>query len=504
MYNGVQMMAADPLALLPGAVGQQSPAQTRPADGFESLLNLIPLSPPTESPGGQAPEDIPDVTLNAVLKQWPGEAIPVFLPGELLTLAGQETSFVPDVVGQTELPRHPSGMLLVGAELLPPDNSDGDALCLNVRVPSDVTAALPETKESAGEPQEMILPMRLRTVEYRGGRIIADAEMLTATGKDVPIRLQVNLAGSLPQLESRLSAGGGNERAVRGQAPLPRLLQELDVTSIVIERYALDEMPAVRPGFTGTIGSPGSTSGTEPGSDLTGAVRPIGGDPGAMQLQTPAVTSPTGSEPVISDSGKQQEASKLFEQLSGIAGEPSAASKAESVPVQAVSALSESSVLDAGSSEPGSDRVLDPSQVRFYDLDHKLGQLKQNPGQRITIQLMPPRLGKMELSIVSHRGLITVNLGLESTQAKQAVEQNLGQLERQLASSGIKVDAFQLHVNQPERTNMFAQIQQTYYQGGRWGHGGRNFRHTPYHQQPKNGIQLSDTGFQQELVNCLA
>jgi flagellar hook-length control protein FliK len=163
-------------------------------------------------------------------------------------------------------------------------------------------------------------------------------------------------------------------------------------------------------------------------------------------------------------------------------------------------------VSEVGSSLPQLDANNDLSQVRFYNLDQKLDQLKSNPGQKINIQLVPARLGKMELSVINHRGIVTVQLTLESMQARQSVERNLGQLERHLASSGIRVDSFQLHVNQPLRGGSFAHFQQHYDQprdgfNNRQDHGRQQYAQE---QRQMRRFGLSDNGFAQTMINCLA
>jgi len=141
--------------------------------------------------------------------------------------------------------------------------------------------------------------------------------------------------------------------------------------------------------------------------------------------------------------------------------------------------------------------------VRFYDLDQKIGQLKRNPGQSIRIQLVPSNLGQMEVSIASYRGQVTVNLTVESEQARQAVEKNLTQLEHQLASSGVKVDQFQVTVNQPAKTLAFAQAEQAY-QGSFGSRQGRGYQDSSRSQKLMQKFTPGGPSFETVMVNCLA
>jgi len=489
MYNGVQMKAADPMALLMGSAGQTPPAGPEAAAGFDNLLNLVPSAPSMNSLGVQPGQGAPETIMDIIKNGWSGDMIPLLAPQELIALSGQGLPTALDTASYAGQPPEMNGTVLVGAEILPPDDINDDMLYLNVRSLGD-SAQLPGFSNGDNEAQEMILPMRLRTVELRGGQIIADAGMQTATGKEIPIRLKLDIAGSTLSSDAANSTEQTGNKA-RSHAPLPRLLQELDVRMIVIEQVALDEAPTLRPGQPSTRGI---------GEQSPGVVDRLPG--GAISGQSPISPLQATDDPGLSsqNSDRQRELSTLFQQMNGTdAGGPSAA-EPELSPMQAITAAQ---MAEAGTSKPASDPPSDVDQVRFYDLDHKLNQLRQNPGQRIKIQLMPPRLGRMELSVVSHRGLVTVNLTVESTQAKQAVEHNLPQLEQRLAVSGIKVDTFQLHVNQADRWNAFAQGQHQYYHGGHGSHRGRDFRQTPYNRRG-DGTHLSDAGFQQELVNCLA
>jgi len=163
------------------------------------------------------------------------------------------------------------------------------------------------------------------------------------------------------------------------------------------------------------------------------------------------------------------------------------------------------SMVEPGMATPQPETTEYSARVRFYDLDSKLDQLKRNPGQVIRIQLVPAKLGKMDLSIISHRGLVTVRLTLDSLAAKQAVERNLFQLENRLTASGIRVDNFQISVDQSSKEEHFAGH---YYSRQHGGHdnphySGDNRRHM-FDQRRMNQFNLTGARFDQVMVNCLA
>jgi flagellar hook-length control protein FliK len=109
----------------------------------------------------------------------------------------------------------------------------------------------------------------------------------------------------------------------------------------------------------------------------------------------------------------------------------------------------------------------------------------------------------MEVSIASFRGQVTVNLTVDSEQARQAVEKNLTQLERQLMSSGVKVDQFQVNVSQSAKSHAFAQNEH-YFQGGFNGRQGRGYQQPTRSQKLMQQFAPSGPSFETVMVNCLA
>ncbi len=66
--------------------------------------------------------------------------------------------------------------------------------------------------------------------------------------------------------------------------------------------------------------------------------------------------------------------------------------------------------------------------------------------QRTTVELSPPELGKIQLSLVIENGQIRGVLGTESLGVKELVDANLNQLSSQLESLGFSVQSFQVMV----------------------------------------------------------
>ena len=97
--------------------------------------------------------------------------------------------------------------------------------------------------------------------------------------------------------------------------------------------------------------------------------------------------------------------------------------------------------------------------------------------------MIPVKLGKMDLTIAANRGIITVKLMVNSIAAKTALESNLGQLESQLASAGIKVDNLQVTVNQSSRQESYAGYQNQHQSSGFFDQNSRqNLWRNRYHQ----------------------
>jgi flagellar hook-length control protein FliK len=66
--------------------------------------------------------------------------------------------------------------------------------------------------------------------------------------------------------------------------------------------------------------------------------------------------------------------------------------------------------------------------------------------QKTTVELSPPELGRIQLSLVIENGQIRGVLGTESPVVKELMDANLNQLRAQLEALGFAVQSFQVMV----------------------------------------------------------
>jgi hypothetical protein len=531
MYNGIGGMPSAPIDLLLGFIGLPP---TNGATGSDEFGNLLGLFAPTPREGNSLPVPALPFAPNPDLAVV--ESTQLYLPQDLAEALGLDVQTLPvtirdgqppglireehlssmpikdgalpqelikvgrplsESIRQTLSADNPEPMAQARAGLLSVDDGVHQTLYLKV-LPGDIHTDAIRLTPGEGKSEEMVLPMRLRTVEQDGNRIIAEAELQSATGKDIPIRLQLELAGKQNGIQDAIANAAKASEAVNKPSSngaalsMARLLNNLDVKSMIIEPVEADAKLASKDILPRIVSLP----------RILGQLRSTGDPSAQINLENDGIGAETKASRVVpSVSGKEghglDNASARHyspSHMPNISIE-SASSGLTTIPASEVGGLT---------SPPNADADL--TQVRFYNIDQKLDQLKLNPGQRINIQLVPARLGKMELSIVHHRGLITVKLALDSMQAQQAVQRNLPQLESALSSSGIRVDNFQLYVNQPSKGESFVHYQHQFDhpQDGFSGHQGRGFRHYSDNRKQLQQFSLSESGFKQTLVNCLA
>ncbi|MFN3430079.1 MAG: flagellar hook-length control protein FliK, partial [Candidatus Sericytochromatia bacterium] len=75
-----------------------------------------------------------------------------------------------------------------------------------------------------------------------------------------------------------------------------------------------------------------------------------------------------------------------------------------------------------------------------------LDQLKANQANAIKLQLYPEHLGKMEIKVVSHQGVISAQLTADSHAVKGMLESQVAQLQRTFAEMGLKVDKVEVTI----------------------------------------------------------
>ncbi len=447
-------------------------------------------------------------------QSFPGGSDMVSLGGSSLEMAGLSSLVEQSTPSEMEIPNDLAMMLgLLGNEFISsvgraPHNADemvkvpvslvsvetdGESeLFLKIATSDQLQGFESATGQKESDEDGMLLPLRLRTVEQSGGQLLADAELQTATGKAIMIRLKLEIAGSNPDA-SQLMDGKGSK--AKPENNLLRNLGELNVQLISIEPGDEVKKSAVAqliPTLDKGKGSMASKSNNGRLSDMTGVTS------GSKSL-TATVLDAIEADPEVTVSQGDG-----FGALSTKSG----GSLDRFFPVNAGSkiGLDLPTVIPAGeiTSEAIVSEKSDLPSVRYIELDNKLDMLKANPGQKIKIQMTPARLGQMELTIANHRGQVTVNLTLSSLTAKAAVERNLAQLESHLASSGIKVDQFQIHVNQSSRS-----------QSGGFYHPGQNQQdgHTGHKENRTNQSFMDrfkeryggdEVSFDRVMVNCLA
>lgn len=89
-----------------------------------------------------------------------------------------------------------------------------------------------------------------------------------------------------------------------------------------------------------------------------------------------------------------------------------------------------------------------------------LDQLKANQANAIKLQLYPEHLGKMEIKVVSHQGVISAQLTADSHAVKGMLESQVAQLQRTFAEMGLKVDKVEVTIASSQM-NFDAQDQAT-------------------------------------------
>lgn len=491
-------------------MGLVNPPQIRGPAGSDEFIRMMrlfspELSMPMTSPG-EIGAPVPEVLPGPGQETASSFAPQVILPLDVARMLGLDIQPLPETVTQKLPLNDPEPMVMARAELFSAD--DGNDQILYLRILPDPSAAATDGETPV---EKMILPMRLRTVEHRGDRITADADLLTAAGEDVSIRLQLELAGIRNGIQEMASYRPQypdtmpSSATVNGKLSLPRLLTNLDVKLLVIEQVEAENNltpKAVLPGPADMpvrgAGIKTLPTGTLPETTSREVYMPVPGPDGSGSM---SARDQDAFRAGIGPDGKTSTAAMTAKPI--VAGENvSLAPKQPGFDQILAGATGTMSQAQTMSTEPLADTGA--GEIRFFDLEHQIDHLKHNPGQKIRIQLVPAKLGKMELAITSHRGLVTVHLTLDSLQAKQAVERSLGHLERHLAASGIRVDSLQVHVTPPPRSAMFAQQQD--HQAGGWHarqQGGDHYRH-PHDPRRWPQFSLSGPSFEQTMVNCLA
>lgn len=511
MYNAITEPTASPMEMLMGLFASRGGKTPDGSDPFSALLGLLP-SPVPVNP--LIPGNVPTgKTLPGNGAEPPMGKVILSLSPDMMALLGLDPKNLP-TQGQVPSPagsQEPKTQ--IPAELTTVGDGTNGIISLKILPETQVTRSfqedLPENLAEGSGDQEIIIPMHLRTVEQVGQKVIATADLLTAAGKETSVRIQWELSGHLNGNQGMVGlsgdkAGSTSESQLNGgPGSLPRLLNNLGATLMVIENIETpppSTMPALLPGAAAAPKKPMAAK-------VDGVVARTTVIP-SLATMTPLIDGVT----TIASVGSPVEstpADKLFD-FTGLQAEHERAPGTETAdPLQNAAAKApgvESAVFDTST---GIARTMETRpetpQVRFYDLDSKLDQLKSNPGQKIRIQLAPANLGKMDLTITSHRGMVTVTLTLDSNQAREAVQQSLPSLENRLAASGIRVDNFQVMTAPSPKGTVVAQAHQPFQQDGFAGYRRDGHNQRQEYQPPRHGsFKPSEFTFNAAMVNCLA
>ncbi len=489
-----------------GGVATSPRGDKAPDGGFNHLLGLFPQlgqeSLTAElAATGVAPNGMP---------QMPPGMMMVMLPMQL----AQQMGVPPEMMPQGPPPEGmPDNAVMLPVQILP-DPTDPGRMLLRLPLPSAETSLENQSRAGFESKQAMDLPVMFRTVENDGTRLSLMGVLQTATGEQTDIRIV------MPSLNNM--AMGGNQQAMQNSTTplpqqaqqqsvdLPSLLTKVGATQVIIEPLGSGFAEAVavdttfpRAHFRSLSGGPmmpqqgNGTVGPAANPNATGAVDPIIAVKATPQTELVMPEAQSGPNHGLTEEFLKADAEKFNQALA-------AGSKTATAELNTLGLGSETlSRLDSAGNRL-EQQMQQP--VRFYDLDNKLEVLKQNPGQKIRIQLVPAELGRMELSIAANRGVVTVNVMLDSPAAKQAVERNIGRLESQLASHGIRVDNVTIGVNNSGRGESFSSQYTPYQQhnGGGYQQGGAYQRHQQFHRWQ----QMADIGptddFSRIMVNYLA
>lgn len=97
-----------------------------------------------------------------------------------------------------------------------------------------------------------------------------------------------------------------------------------------------------------------------------------------------------------------------------------------------------------------------------YDIIRQIDFKSLGESKELTLQLSPKELGEMSIKIIQSQGILAAEIKVENEKVKEAVIQQLHQLEEQLQNQGIKIGDVQVDINQKsEYTYMEKQKQKS-------------------------------------------
>lgn len=513
MVNAATESTAGPLDLL---MGLSIPSgESKAPDGsnpFSVLMGLAPLSalngipvPGQAVSGGSAAANGPvGPNGNVLLSLTPGMMALLGINAE--NLPAQPQGLSPD--GSSTSPAQ------IPAEIMVPEDAlDG---IITVKIAGGRSSdgnREPVAVGENGEP-DVSIPMHLRTVEQVGQTMVATADLLTAAGKETSVRMQWDVSGRLNGNQGLMGTPGQppgsllESQTAGGSGVWSRLLNTVGATLMVIENIDAPlspVLPALLPGAAAIPTKPTTMKAGQPAARLSVSPMPISA-PTTVSVEVGAPIEATASKTTASASLSAGDAA-IDESVNQVDSPADGFPSTEKVQTT----VGKPSGVDpaALNTSTGLARTTEASQdgasVRFLDLEAKLEQLKSTGGQRIRIQLVPANLGKMELSIASHRNMVTVTLTLDSNQAREAVQQSLPILESRLAASGIRVDNFQVIAAPSSKETFVATMPQAMPHDGLGGYRREGQDQRQGQQSPRRQYEApGDFTFSATMVNCLA
>jgi flagellar hook-length control protein FliK len=130
-----------------------------------------------------------------------------------------------------------------------------------------------------------------------------------------------------------------------------------------------------------------------------------------------------------------------------------------------------------------------PEDVMPQVLKHA-EQIKANQANTIKLQLYPEHLGKMEIKVMAHQGVLSAQISADSQAVKSMLETQVAQLQRSFAEMGLKVEKVEVALSSSNLGNESSFGGQAMSQGDAQQFG----------QQPhQSGRSLSQSGYGQWL-----
>ncbi len=99
------------------------------------------------------------------------------------------------------------------------------------------------------------------------------------------------------------------------------------------------------------------------------------------------------------------------------------------------------------------------SQIFDQVVSHISGSYNGESG-RMVLRLQPAELGSLKLELTVEGDRIRANLHAQSTQVQEVLERNLPQLRNALAEQGLKIDQFQVNIDQRQQGGHFENLAQ--------------------------------------------